>query len=791
MKLLAQVKVPFVTALTLFAFCCMASESASGQRIKLSPEGLEREAAHEFLFEKFANEHLTVYKGKGDNRNLEEIILLKEHIEVDGDFEIELPEGTQRVASMFRYFLIRGENLDRIDGLRLLPYTPNGEMHVSTRQPGIYRVQMPSLPMPSANMRPMVIEGQSKGKAVITEVALNSQGRLKTTFNDLPYRNLGGEYPREQVEVQIDLSRELSIEGHIDLERSKFFRFYAFPGMPHPSLEQWASDRNFLPGRQINKLQYALVRGDSPNQLKLTEDQSRPGHADLSFFEEYRSGINPPNTLEPFRDIDYALCFDNYPDFMSVAQVGRGTPKVEHFDAAAELVTAFIKRQMEDSGRATPFYEVKNESTRKSEWDHHWKKGVDSWALLSDFHCKVADAVHEQAPGAKIGGPSSAWMQVQVDNFGLYEKQRKFIDLTKGKLDFYSHHFYENRETIGAWERRGDDYKGYLLGSMEAILDMFQAHMRGIDNVRPILITECGSLQPGRGPSDYWLRLRSFSAFMHKLSRRPHEIELAVPFVFLNVPWSPQNGNAAFIPRDDNPPNGPIEGYSKTPVHHFFELWKDFDGRRLPVWNKQPFLDVTALHRDNKIYVALTNMGGRQLKVNLSQITDQPIETTSVTQKRLYYEDGEVKFDLNVTYPDATGILLDVEETTVVSLELKEPVAIAGEVRREFWFAPETAVKHEELTNKEFTIDVNGVEDVKKCVMRVGLHRIGGLKRRLEGSVNGKPFRLKVKWAGEMNNLFATIDVPVPAKYLKSSNAIVLKSHKGLTLTALHLSTDK
>ena len=791
MKRVAKIKVPLAIALIFSAFICMASDSANAQRIKLSPEGLERKAAHEFLFDEFAKSHQSVYKGKGNKRNLDEIILLKERIEIDGDLKIELPDGAQRVASMFRYFLIRGENLDRIGGLKLLPYSPKGHMHVSTKQAGIYRVQMPSLPMPSADMKPMVVEGHSNGKAVITEVAFNSQGRLKTTFDDLPYRNLGAEYPREEVDVQIDLSHELSIEGHVDLERSKFFRFYALPGMPHPSLEQWAADHNFLPGRQINKLQYSLVRGHSRNQPKLTEDKSRPGHADLSFFKKHIAFLDPPDTLDAFRNIDYALCFDNYPDFMSVDQVGRGTPKVEHFDAAAELIAAFIKNQTKDGGRATPFYEVKNESTIKSEWDYHWKKDVDSWALLSDLHSKIADAVHEQAPGAKIGGPSSAWMQLQIKNFELYEKQRKFIDLTKGKLDFYSHHFYENRGTIGAWERRGADYTGYLLGSMEAMLDMFQAHMRGIDNVRPILITECGSLQPGRGPSDYWLRLRSFSAYMHKLSRRPHEIELAVPFVFLNVPWSPQSGNAAFIPDDDNPPNGPIEGFSKTPVHHFFELWKEFDGRRLPVWNKRPFLDVTALHHDNKIYVALTNMGGRQLKVNLSQITDQPIDTTSVTQKRLYYEDGEVKFDPEVTYPDATGILLDVEETTVISLELKEPVAIAGEVKREFWFAPETAVKHEELTNKEFTIDVDGVENVKKCVMRVGLHRIGGLKRRLEGSFNGKPFRLKVKWAGEMNNLFATIDVPIPKKYLKSSNAIVLKSHKGLTMTALHLSTDK
>jgi len=78
-------------------------------------------------------------------------------------------------------------------------------------------------------------------------------------------------------------------------------------------------------------------------------------------------------------------------------------------------------------------------------------------------------------------------------------------------------------------------------------------------------------------------------------------------------------------------------------------------------------------------------MGGKQLKIDLSQITDEmnggPIDTTSVTQKRLYYEDGEVKFDPEVVYPNATGILVDVEETTVVTLQLEKPVSITGEVK--------------------------------------------------------------------------------------------------------------
>ena len=126
MKLLFKTKASFVVALIFSALICMTSDSANAQRIKLSPEGLERKAAHEFLFDEFAKSHQSVYKGKGNKRNLDEIILLKERIEVDGDLKIELPEGAQRVASMFRYFLIRGENLDRICLLYTSPSPRDG-----------------------------------------------------------------------------------------------------------------------------------------------------------------------------------------------------------------------------------------------------------------------------------------------------------------------------------------------------------------------------------------------------------------------------------------------------------------------------------------------------------------------------------------------------------------------------------------------------------------------------------------------------------------------------------------
>ena len=65
---------------------------------------------------------------------------------------------------------------------------------------------------------------------------------------------------------------------------------------------------------------------------------------------------------------------------------------VEHFDDAAELAAAYVEDQARDGGPTPTWWEVKNESTIKSEWDYHWRKDVDSWQLLADFHNRVAVA---------------------------------------------------------------------------------------------------------------------------------------------------------------------------------------------------------------------------------------------------------------------------------------------------------------------------------------------------------------------------------------------------------------
>ena len=115
------------------------------------------------------------------------------------------------------------------------------------------------------------------------------------------------------------------------------------------------------------------------------------------------------------------------------------------------------------------WWEVKNESSFQSEWAYHWRKkeGIDGWGLLSDFHHRVAHAIHSRDPSVQVGGPAAAYMQLHQKDFSLFRDHARFIKETRGTLDFFSYHFYENAHMLGAYERRGQGYTNYLLGRYE------------------------------------------------------------------------------------------------------------------------------------------------------------------------------------------------------------------------------------------------------------------------------------------------------------------------------------
>jgi hypothetical protein len=308
--------------------------------------------------------------------------------------------------------------------------------------------------------------------------------------------------------------------------------------------------------------------------------------------------------------------------------------------------------------------------------------------------------------------------------------------------------------------------------------------------VKPMLITECGSLQPGRGPSDYWLRIRSYSAYIHKLMQRPGQIDLAVPFVFLSIPWNPKSGDAAFIPKEGKRSNAPLDDCDPTPVSKLFELWRDFDGHRLPVSFDRQWLDVTAVHKGKRLQLAITNMGGRRLLLNVSGLIGElPVE--SVSQRRLYYSDGETKYEDGLSHTDASALPVDVEETTVVTVRLTEPLRIDGTIDRTSSYAAGTAIKSKVASERGYTIHIANPSTVQAATLVIGVHRDGGLGGPLSGTFNGRPFHVDARWAGEFNNLLAPIQVVMPVGALAETNRVKVDARDGLTITSVHITTDR
>ena len=754
---------------------------------QLSPEGIARRDAHAFLFNEFSRQRETEMTGPPERRILKSIRVSDTPVTFEStSFELELPRGSERILGMFRYLVLKGEHLDKLGGLKLSPYGREGHMHRSKQEPNLYRVQVGAMPIPSGNMEPVVVKSKiAKGaKVVVQEVWFDSQSRLPVQFDDLAYRNLGAELPLETVAINLDVDHTLIIGASDELQRDRWFRFYGIAGRAPEWLEKFAADNNWIPGRQILKFQPALVKGYSPNQPKLQEQSGKPGYADLSFFEKYE--FTQPRSLPSLKAADYAMCFNDWPKFMSLHPNGRGTPKRHLFEAAARLAAIYVKNEKEKAGRTATWWEVKNESTIKAEWDYHWRKDVDSWKLLADFHNQVATEIKKESPETRVGGPSSAWMQVQASNFGLYEKQRLFMDRTRDALDFYSHHFYENIGSLGA-PYRETTYTNYLMGRLETILDMFVAHMDGTQNRKPILITECGSLQPGRGASDYWLRIRSYNGYLIKFMQRPDQVRMMVPFAFLHVPWDPMSGNAAFIPAEGKANLSGPRRYQRTPVADFFEFWKDFDGRRLHVSNEIPLLDTVSVLDGDELHVAINNMSQRRRRVRLAGL--EGLKIKAIVQKRLYYHDGEIKTTTSLIPVEREGPAVNVHvgETTLVTIQLQTPHRPASSRSLKRYYSGKTAIQ----TNKQptpFTIQGPGPDvNVTQATLVVGVARQGGLDNGITLSFNSTKMDGVKPPTNQHQHLFDSVRIPLQVEQVKSTNELVVQPLPGMRVTSAHL----
>jgi agarase len=208
----------------------------------------------------------------------------------------------------------------------------------------------------------------------------------------------------------------------------------------------------------------------------------------------------------------------------------------------------------------------------------------------------------------------------------------------------------------------------------------------------------------------------------------------------------------------------------------------------LPVEFDRDWLDIVAVHDGKRISLAVTNMGGRQIAIDLSSVANR-IDATGATQTRLNYHKGEVVFEPEHAV-DVAAVPVDVNETTVIRIVSGRPLVPSGRLQQKRWYAGNTAVAS---VGKplSFDVDIDNTSSVDSVRLVIGVHRGGGVTEPLAVEMNGAPISVDTGDASEFTEFFAPVDASIPTSLLRSDNRISITAQNGATITSVQLVTRR
>ena len=664
----------------------------------------------------------------------------------------------------FSYLEIEGEGLDGIESIAYM--VSEGIVYTNPQLQSSRFIRIPGGHYADWDAQPQTIV--IEGEGIITGLRLVSLEGITSTFDASSFAlRKSSQAPIDAV-LAVDPRRGLSIDGVRELPEERFYRLYFSPGTERSGMESYFAEKGFLPGRQMTKLAHELeTRHGTFRPPLLKEDPERKGFADLSIFEA--------RNLDHYKDIDpelkFAQCLNIWPSFMDVEIEGHknvlGTPATEHFAAAAELAAAYVADEIADSGRTATYWEVKNESDITHEWTYHGAAGHDGWTLLGEFHNQVAASIKAANPGILVGGPASAWPRMEMGGHGfmVWENHRHFMELTAGDLDFYSHHFYDVG-TPSSFDARKEGYEDWLQGRLDCVLDMLCAEMRATDNVKPLLITEYGTLQGGVREIDYWLRVCNYSSFMMQFMERPADFELTVPFLLGYMHWEPDSGYA--LVRKDQ------EGaFQLTKNAYFLDLWEGVGGEYLHLDAIHPKVHTLAWKKGNTIYLAVNNQSGADLNLKPDLRLPEGNSIESIQYRHPTYTDGLFQLRRG-RLASGKSIGIRSAESAVIEIQTAEAIATETVIAQRSYYANETAALLSLDTLLEITVPNDALKQVQSVTLRIGLQDAKGPVGQIEGQFNAHPFTVDLDRFSGMQNFFEYVDIEIPVQHLVEKNALIL-----------------
>lgn len=655
-----------------------------------------------------------------------------------------------------------------------------------------------------------------KGTGNLNFVYLWEENGMPLEYDTSVYSVMGKDKSTLNVKVNVDTTKNLSINGVNKFDEDIFKRYHVNSGPVQlfNNISDWilddevffktTEDWGFIPGRGAFHFPAAYDEKGG-----LVEDADNPGWSDFTEtykkYEQNDEVIDKYKTLFPSIGKDYCLTFDGWPNWQwedpnsTSMETNFATPAYENFDAAADTAAKMMKSIDTRMGGFGPKYlEVKNESTISNEWDFfNTESADDAWDKLAEFHNKVADEVKEENPDVLVGGPSSAFMYLEKNDFEEAQHQLKFMDDTKDHLDWYSHHFYENSASVYVNDRT-DNSDGFLAGRFEAVMDLLKAHMENTDNVKPILITEEGSYNSLGTDVDYFQKLVTFNGYMLRFMDYADSMDMVVPYIYPIISWKP-NGFTTFY-KYNATKDGILE--EMTPLEGYLDMWKDFRGAYIPsdaeCTSETPAANddlnlasdrifTKAVRNGDKVYLSVQNLNSHKVNLDLDVALGDGVSISSVTRKHYFLENANLTYE-EVPVTDINNVDMRVEEMSVFEITLNDSPNFESELLRHVDYAKEELVASGE--NKDFTINTD-TTDLTSSELRVDFGKTGsGFDGNMTVKINGTEIGSRsLEYTNKSGDVFTVVnfDVNDTSVIKDGDNIITVSMPEGGKISSVQL----
>lgn len=602
-------------------------------------------------------------------------------------------------------------------------------------------------------------------------------------------------FAQQQVSIKINPTHTRGIEGHKELDRSKYFNLAAnvneMKKVLTPEQETEYLDKlEMTLGRRLGLVYSEKTWGNS-----LREDANRPGYIDVDYF----IGKQNPNDngLEAYKakygerqGLALHDRHNSYPDFMDLyTPNGSDQAMPGNIDAAAELAALALKHSFTDFQRPD-FYEIVNEPD--------WRFGGEQ--RFYDLHTAVNDKVDELGLDVKVGGPCNSVSYYYRREYDHLSNFTNFIDGTNAELDFYSFHTYDYM----SWD--GSDFVGSISSGLplEGVFDGIAAFMHNkygkdfkfvgsehgayfTDAAKKAEVYEqLGSQHfPGSG-FEYEMEKRTIDNFIMvngaiantlTFMNSPHIVEKAVPFILLESSgWDTRYYSSLLVKEDFQKSSSK---WVESRLIDYYKFFKGVKGRRVEFWNDDPDIQSFAFVNDNQLIVVLHNQSNTEAKVNL-EIDELATSIKDVTVRSLgRKEDFRPEFK-EETFSALPEVTLTAQASGVVFVNYESSIPEEEDLDEKVYYS--TTWEQTFTGSKDFTIAIDDLKQVRSATLRVGVSRNKDNPRDVEISLNGSKLSVAVEDCAERitgDDYATTKIIHVDPALIKAENTVTVNFPDG------------